>query len=314
MPRKVKTAYVGAFALIGLSLLIGFLVWIGLARFFEEHKTYVTYFDESVKGLQKDAVVNYRGVPVGRVGSIGIAPDGRLIEVVLHLKPDLVVDKNVVVRLREQGITGLRFLEIDKAPEDVEQLSPVINFTPPYPVIRSYPSEFALLKKNLETLYSRVESLNVEGLVAQWSGLAKDLRNTVAKEELIETIKALRLFSHNLSELSENLKAVADRKRLENYVTELDKLLKEARIAVRVTAQKADSLDVASINKAVKEANDLMAGTQRMMETVNTALTAAIMDLRITLEQLNMTIEDLRTEPSRLITTPRKLEPFEDKR
>ncbi|SFM52076.1 MlaD family protein [Thermodesulforhabdus norvegica] len=311
MSRRVKTVYVGVFTLICLSLIVGLFLWIGLSHFFEEYKTYATYFDESVKGLQKDAVINYRGVPVGRVGRIGIAPDGRLIEVLLHLKPDLVVDEDVVVRLREQGITGLRFLEIDRAPEDAEKLSPVITFSPPYPVIRSYPSEFALLKRSLETLYSRIESLNIEGLVSQWSALAKELRSAVSEEEFGEMIRSLRIFSENLSSISENLKVVANRERLEDYADEIEALLKESRLALTTTTQKARSLDVASLNQAIRETRDLVVNTQKTLEALQVMLTSVLEDLRMSVEQLSLTVEDLRAEPSRILLVPRKSDPFE---
>ena len=40
-------------------------------------------------------MVNFRGVPVGRIDDVRIAPDGRLIEVLAKLKADFRVDKGV---------------------------------------------------------------------------------------------------------------------------------------------------------------------------------------------------------------------------
>ena len=48
----------------------------------EETVSFVTYFDESVQGLEVGAPVKLRGVPIGHAVDIGFAPDRRHIEVV----------------------------------------------------------------------------------------------------------------------------------------------------------------------------------------------------------------------------------------
>ena len=176
MPRNISPFKLGLFVLICGALGLTAVVWLGMSHVFEETKTYVSYFDESVKGLQKDAVINYRGVAVGRVVEIGLAPDGRLIEVVLNLKPDFQVDSSLAVQLRELGLTGLRYLEIDTAPKDITSLSPKLSFKPRYPLIQSNPSEIIQLKAALESMYQRVKDLDLKGLAASWKETAERLK------------------------------------------------------------------------------------------------------------------------------------------
>ncbi len=164
MARKVSPFRIGLFALICLALIAGAAIWLKAAFWFQNTKIYATYFNVSVKGLQKDAVVNYRGVPVGRVYDVRIAPDGRLIEVLMKLKSDFRVDNTICAKLHEQGLTGLRYLEIGSAPEDIEELTPKITFPPKYPIIHSYPSELDLLEAGLHNLYVKLISLDLEGL------------------------------------------------------------------------------------------------------------------------------------------------------
>jgi hypothetical protein len=71
---------IGLFVLIGVSIGFVFVFWLGVSRYSQTGETYAAYFDESVQGLQADSSVKYRGVDVGRVEKIRVAPDNRLIE------------------------------------------------------------------------------------------------------------------------------------------------------------------------------------------------------------------------------------------
>ena len=68
--QKTKFA-VGLFVAMGITLAILVTIWLGMSRFLQKGRFYVTYFDESVQGLDVDSPVKYRGVFTGRVESIG---------------------------------------------------------------------------------------------------------------------------------------------------------------------------------------------------------------------------------------------------
>ena len=60
-----------------MTVVVVFILWLGMVQYFQEGRKYVAFFDESVQGLQKDSAVKYRGVDIGRVEDIRVAPDGR---------------------------------------------------------------------------------------------------------------------------------------------------------------------------------------------------------------------------------------------
>jgi phospholipid/cholesterol/gamma-HCH transport system substrate-binding protein len=50
--QKTKFA-VGLFVAIGIALAILVTIWLGMSRFLQKGRFYVTYFDESVQGLSR---------------------------------------------------------------------------------------------------------------------------------------------------------------------------------------------------------------------------------------------------------------------
>lgn len=127
---------VGVFALIGTVLLVVALVLVG-GHWFTRTEPARVRFAASVQGLQQGAPVVFRGVRVGRVEDIGLAPPGPggvLVPVTLSLETGLLRgllveppagDAPVVPPLIAQGLvarlaspsllTGLSIVELDFA-------------------------------------------------------------------------------------------------------------------------------------------------------------------------------------------------------
>jgi paraquat-inducible protein B len=120
----------GAFVLGGIALAFAVLVWLGAGDWNRKTRTIVTYFDESVQGLEVGAALKYRGVPVGTVSAITIAPDLRHVKVTSQMYEDVLqrlglAGKGPVLREMEEsgtalrmqvasaGITGVKFLLVD---------------------------------------------------------------------------------------------------------------------------------------------------------------------------------------------------------
>jgi len=85
MAKREARFLTGLFVIVGLLTGAAAVVWVGASKYFEQGTQYVTYFDESVQGLQVDSEVKYRGVGVGNVKSIKVASDQKLVEVVIKI-------------------------------------------------------------------------------------------------------------------------------------------------------------------------------------------------------------------------------------
>ena len=159
--QKTKFA-VGLFVAIGIAFAILVTIWLGLSRFLQEGQYCVTYFDESVQGLDVDSPVKYRGVFIGRVESISVAPDSKLIKVVLKIESGQKLDPNLVAQLRSVGITGSMFVELDQKKADEPDQSPALSFPSEYPIIASKPSEISGLIGGINEVLNQIKALDLK--------------------------------------------------------------------------------------------------------------------------------------------------------
>jgi phospholipid/cholesterol/gamma-HCH transport system substrate-binding protein len=159
--QKTKFA-VGLFVAIGIALAILVTIWLGMSRFLQKGQYCVTYFDESVQGLDADSPVKYRGVFIGRVDSISVAPDSKLIKVVLKIESGQKLDPNLVAQLKSVGITGSMFVELDQKKAGEPDQSPPLNFPSEYPIIASKPSEISGLIGGINEVLSQIKALDLK--------------------------------------------------------------------------------------------------------------------------------------------------------
>jgi len=184
MARKTSKFVVGLFVIVGFLIAAVAIIWIGATKYFEKGKLYVTYFDESVQGLQKDSEVKYRGVTIGRVENIRIAPDNRLIAVVMNIRLRDETVKQLVAQLQYTGITGLVFVNLDiRRPEDLEQ-APLIDFASEYPVIPSKPSEIKRLLSSAQEIVNKIKELDLKGISEQIQATLKAIGKFAGSREL----------------------------------------------------------------------------------------------------------------------------------
>ena len=158
---------IGLFVTAGVVVGVAAVIWLGASKYFEDGAFYVTYFDESVQGLQVDSRVKYRGVDIGKVQSIGVAPDRRLVEVVMKIDLDRETVQNVVTQLRAAGITGIVFIELDRRNADDPILTPPSGMETRYPVIASQLSQAKQILTSVDRIMNRIGHVDLKGISEQ---------------------------------------------------------------------------------------------------------------------------------------------------
>ena len=156
MEEKVNFAVVGVFVLgLGAALIAGVLWLSSGGAYRKSYDTYHTYMNESVSGLSRDAPVRYRGVEVGRVRRMALAPQHvEQVQLTLDIEHGTPVKSDTVAVLRTQGLTGIAFVELYGGSQEAPALTPGPGER--YPVIRSGPSLMVRLDSAVSTLLTNL--------------------------------------------------------------------------------------------------------------------------------------------------------------
>jgi len=156
MDSKVNFAAVGVFVLVLGAALVWGVLWLASGGAYRKaYDTYLAYMDESVSGLSLDAPVRYRGVEVGRVRKIALAPENiERVELTMDIERGTPVKTDTVALLRMQGLTGIAYVELTGGQRD----SPPLVARPgeEHPVIPSGPSLMVRLDSAITTLLANV--------------------------------------------------------------------------------------------------------------------------------------------------------------
>lgn len=176
---KTSNFMLGLFVTIGVFLAAAAILWWGASKYFQKGEPYVTYFDESVQGLQVDSSVKYRGVDVGRVEQIRVAPDNKLIAVIMKIELQGDVERETVAQLKAAGITGIVFVDLDRRGAEEADLSPKLSFPPDFPVIPSRPSQVAQILTSIDAIMDKVKAFDLQAISGKMEKEVRDLSSQI---------------------------------------------------------------------------------------------------------------------------------------
>jgi phospholipid/cholesterol/gamma-HCH transport system substrate-binding protein len=290
---------VGVFVIAATVIFIGAAIWLGASRFFEENKRFATYFSESVQGLDPGAAVKYRGVPAGRVEAIRIAPDGDLIEVVMAIDVSvakvLESDEKLRTTLELSGITGLRYIEIDRRFGDALSQAPVLNFKPPYPLLPSSRSSFKAIQAALGDIYDRVMQVDVGGISSDTRTMLQAATQLLRDQRVGATLTNLETASASADKLTKNLATVS-----EHLTPAVQNATAATADAQRLFANLSSGVNGRQLGDTLEQLNRLAQSTQQFVAGLQSTMDR----LDRTVGNLQSLTEEVRSQPSLLLFAP----------
>lgn len=277
MEEKVNYTVVGVFVLVLATVLIGGVLWFGSGKSYRtQYDTYRIYMKESVSGLNLNAPVRYRGVEIGRVQQISLAPDNiEQVQLTLGIVHGTPIKTDTVALLQTHGLTGLTFIELTGGSRDAPELEKRPGED--YPVIGTGPSLMTRLDTSVSALLSNLNktSENINALLDEQN--RNSVRKTLADIESLAHALASRQgqigqgltdAAHTLQntarlsdELPQRMQRSADA--FDRMADELAKTSSAARATLQSTQQFTDET-LPEIHQLAAELRDLTASLRRL--------------------------------------------------
>lgn len=249
--REIKTAIL---VISSILLFIWGYSFLKGRDLFNSYKTFYAIYDE-VEGLAPSAPVTINGLSVGKVNSITLHADGRLI-VELQVKTDFPISKTSIASIYEPGLLGGKNIAIIpnfKDPvlaEDGATLSTNIK-----------PGMLTTVADKLNPLQKKVEStvVSADSLLISLNKVF-DART---QENLRVSIAELSVTMKEFSEASKNLNAI-----ISGNKANLDGTLANLNKATGNFATLSDSLNDAKIGQAFRKLEKSLSNVDRIINDV----------------------------------------------
>ena len=291
--RELKTA-----VLVLMSILLfiwGYNFLKGKNLFDNNNKLYVIY--ENVAGLAPSAPVTLNGLTIGKVNSITINPDGKLL-VELHITTDFPISKSSIAEIYDSGLVGGRQIAIK--PNLLDK-----NYTVSGDYLQAS-SKLGLtdaLAQQLEPLQAKIQQL-LENADVLFSNV-NDILDTQTRQNLKNSIASLNT---TLSEFSLASKSINEL--LAENKSKLNSTLKNVDKVSGNFATISDSLAKANLGQTVKNLEKTLAKVDKIMaelEQGNGTMGKLIKDETMytnfakTSKELELLLQDLRLNPIRYV-------------
>jgi phospholipid/cholesterol/gamma-HCH transport system substrate-binding protein len=308
----------GLFVLLGVAAAIAVAVGLGAQSMRKETVTYHTYFNESVQGLDVGSPVKFRGVTIGHVAAIEVAPDHRHVEVIEELdvrdikrlgltdagvghsigrhKARFLVPPDLRAQLGSQGITGVKFIAIDFFDE---KTTPALAL--PFPPPENYIPAATSMMKNLEdTISKAAEKLPelVDAVVAITSRIDRMVAQLEKDQVSEKTASTLTHADEVLTSLGVTVKRIESSGIADKTAGTLDDL----HVAVNKMNKVLDRIDgEAGLIASATKATDAFGAAGKSAGGSARELDATMREIRDAAEAIRTLAEALEKDPDMLV-------------
>jgi phospholipid/cholesterol/gamma-HCH transport system substrate-binding protein len=302
----------GLFVIVGFGVALAALLLLGARSWGKKTVDVVSYFDESVQGLEFGSPVKYRGVTVGRVSGIDIARDLRHVQVTSELSVEKVSHLNLGVsaaglqkhkippelrvQLAQTGITGVRFVLIDFFDPQSNPVHVLPFETPP-----NYIPTAASTMKNLEDTVTktagRFPEIADEALraVTQVRLVAEQIQAGKLPDRAIDTMSQA---NRSLIELSTQLKGF----NAAQLSSEAEKNLKEFNgVLVRTNALLSRLDGEQGLFHHAERSADAIGEVARGARSLGPELELTLREIRGAAHSIKRLADDLDRDPDMLL-------------
>jgi len=303
----------GLFVVVGVLIGLLSVLLLGARSLRKETVMYTSYFDEAVTGLEAGSPVSFRGVKVGYVSAVDVAPDHRHVEirydlyvaVLSRLKlakragkdTKMPVSFDLRVQINSTGLTGTKFLQIDFFDSANMRPAPELPFPVPENYIPATPSTMKNLEEAVVRAVDQLPAITqaVNEMLTQMATLVNDFHGKNLPDKVVVTL-------NNANHLLVGLRNKVDSLDLEGLSGETSATLGNVSATLARMQQVLDRVDgeqglIASLQRTADSTSDLTRGARN----VGPELSETLRDVRETVVTLRQLLEALDRDPDMLL-------------
>lgn len=274
--KKRTEIVVGAVILLSIALVFFGTVWLKGSGFGREEITVQARFREVGRLLEGNAV-KLRGVPIGRVESVGLEPDGEGVIVRMRIKRDIALPPDPVVVLMPESMFGDWQAEIyprSRFPQYNYAESPDPQVLPGYslPDMSQLTAVADEIAQNLAVLTDRVEIAFTE-----------------------ETAHNVRRAIENIQEVSEHLTRLvgSQQRAIDEVATNLERTTEALGVAAETVQRTFAQVEAAVANGELAQIVDNVERASSQLDSLTLALLQASEEFRSVVSRADTTMRSV---------------------
>ncbi len=290
MEKNSHFVIVGMFVTASLLALAMFIIWLAGTYDNRNYERYTVHFEDPVNGLKSGAVVQYRGVEVGRVRDVRISEKQlNLIKADIEVDEDTPLTSASEASLATQGFTGIVFIELTTA-EDGDQ-SPVKRAAgDAYPTIPGRGTQLSKLFQDIPAISKQILTIT-----EKLNSLMSD-ENRVALEQTL----------NNIAQTSNAINMLLNDENITNTTTALRNLSSASGNIDQLVARFNTTAN--EIDKAVNSLNSVLTDNKGDIDKFAGSglrqITQMAGETREMAKSIRRLADTLEQEPSRLLYQP----------
>ncbi|PLY04177.1 MAG: hypothetical protein C0625_17065 [Arcobacter sp.] len=306
MENKARYTIVGLFVLVFTIAMVAFILW--LARYDANEinaKEFRLYSKSSIAGLNKNSIVEYKGLDIGTVNSIEIDPKNlEQIEIILKITKPNIIKTNSYAIIQSQGVTGNKTIEIEGGTQEAKLLEPKKGSFSIIPLKKSFldklTSSAGNISSQIETVLKRFEILlsdknieNIDQILINTNSSTKNLEETMLKvndivgNSLVKTLK-------NIDSMTNSIDVVV-KEDITKTIKKIDTLSQN----FNFLSEDIHTIITSDVKNLIKDLRKTVNSTQNIDKVLD--------ELENTLQKIDTTVEDFSQNGGDMIFKTRKV-------
>jgi ABC-type transporter Mla subunit MlaD len=303
---------IGVFVVTGVALALTAVVYLSSGLLGRSTVDYQVYFDESVQGLDVGSLVRFRGITLGQVSRIHVAPDQRHVQVTCALRTGdlrsqglerregkerlLVQPPGLRAQLAVIGLTGQEIVSLDYLDPQTHPV-PALPFPTPARTIPVAPSTIGSIENALEAASGDLPALldSLKRLAEEASQVFESLQGADLSRQARTTLARADEALASIERITDRLSAERTPENLGRAVAGLDEALASLRALLEGLGGDHGLLG------RTQRAADALANTAQGSNPLGRELEATLRDAQSTLSAIRRLADTVEREPDVLL-------------